>query len=65
LNVTIFFPAVIIGIVALITTAIGLHVGRKISEFSHLQMYAEILGGIVLLLIGLNILREHGALPFP
>jgi putative Mn2+ efflux pump MntP len=64
LDVTIFFPAVIIGLVALITTAIGLHVGRKISEFSHLQMYAEILGGLVLLLIGLNILREHGVFTF-
>lgn len=64
LNVSIFFPAVIIGIVALITTVIGLHLGRKISEFSHLRMYAEILGGIVLFLIGLNILREHGVFSF-
>ena len=64
LHVTIFFPAVIIGIVALVTTIIGLQIGKKISEFSHLRMYAEVLGGLVLIGIGLKILWEHGALAF-
>jgi putative Mn2+ efflux pump MntP len=64
LKVTIFFPAVIIGIVALVTTIVGLHLGKKISEFSHLQMYAEILGGVVLIGIGIKILWEHGVFSF-
>ena len=64
LHLTIFFPAVIIGIVALLTTIAGLHIGKKISEFSHLQMYAEILGGLVLIAIGLKILWEHDVFAF-
>lgn len=60
LNVTIFFPALIIGIVALVTTVFGLHLGKKISEFSQLQMYAELVGGVVLIGIGIKILWEHG-----
>ena len=64
LNVTIFFPALIIGIVASVTTVIGLYIGKKISEFSHLRVYAEILGGVVLIGISLKILWEHDALPF-
>ncbi len=64
LHVTILFPAVIIGIVALVTTIAGLQIGQKISKFSHLQMYTEILGGIVLIGIGLKILWEHGVFAF-
>jgi putative Mn2+ efflux pump MntP len=64
IKVTIFFPAGVIGIVALIFTVLGLRLGKRIGGFSHLSMYVEILGGIALLLIGLNILREHGVLSF-
>ncbi|MDY0093611.1 MAG: manganese efflux pump MntP family protein [Candidatus Vecturithrix sp.] len=60
LEVSIFFPALIIGIVAFIFTVLGLHLGKMICRFSYLVMYAEIAGGGVLLLIGLNILRQHG-----
>jgi len=64
LNVTIFLPALIIGIVALVTTVFGLHLGKKISEFSHLQMYAELVGGVVLIGIGIKILWEHDVFSF-
>lgn len=64
LDVTIFLPALIIGIVALVFTMLGLHLGKMICRFSHLVMYAEIAGGSVLWLIGLNILREHGVFAF-
>ncbi|GAK57495.1 UPF0059 membrane protein DP0890 [Candidatus Vecturithrix granuli] len=60
LDVTIFLPAVIIGIVAMGFTVLGLHLGKMICRFSHLVMYAEIAGGSMLWLIGLNILRDHG-----
>jgi len=59
-NVTIWMPAVIIGIVACIFTTIGLHLGKHISKAARLRRLADCLGATVLLLIGLNILREHG-----
>lgn len=64
LEINIWFPAVIIGIVALVTTIIGLHLGKQISHFPHLCAYAEILGGIVLVGIGLKILWEHDVFAF-
>jgi putative Mn2+ efflux pump MntP len=64
LNVSIWAPAVIIGIVAGLFTIIGLQIGQRIGSAKRLSLYAEIIGGIVLLVIGLNILHEHGALFF-
>jgi len=62
LNVSIWLPAVIIGIVAGMFTIIGLQIGKRIGSATRLGLYAEIAGGIVLFAIGLNILHEHGAL---
>ncbi len=64
LNISIVFPALIIGVTALLFTIIGLHIGKTIGSASHVSQYAEVTGGIVLFLIGLNILYEHGALAF-
>ena len=64
LEVTIFLPALIIGIVAIVFTGLGLHLGKMVCRFSHLVIYAEIAGGGMLWLIGLNILREHGVFAF-
>jgi len=58
-NISIWFPAFIIGMVATTFTGIGLHLGKKIGGTSHLCSYAEALGGIVLIGIGLKILSEH------
>ncbi|MGB3222355.1 MAG: manganese efflux pump MntP family protein [Desulforhopalus sp.] len=60
LQVSIAYPAIIIGIVAGLFTIVGLHLGKKISQLTWLSTWAEILGGVVLWLIGLNILRESG-----
>ncbi len=60
LRVSIFYPAVIIGIVAGFFTIVGLHLGKRVSRITWLSTSAEIVGGLVLLLIGLNILRENG-----
>lgn len=60
LQVSIAYPAVIIGIVAGLFTIAGLHLGKRISQLTWLSTWAEILGGVVLWLIGLNILRESG-----
>ncbi len=60
LQVGIWFPALIIGVVAAILTAIGLHLGHFLGATTKLGRKAEIFGGLVLIVIGLNILREHG-----
>lgn len=62
IDISIWIPALIIGIVAGMLTVIGMHLGVKIGKIAKLTSLAEILGGIVLFLIGLNILRAHGAL---
>ena len=59
-NVSIWTPAVIIGVVACAFTIIGLHLGQRISKAARVRQLADAMGGTVLLLIGLNILREHG-----
>ena len=60
LNISIWVPALVIGIVAAIATGVGLHIGKKVGTASHVGQYAELVGGIVLLLIGVRILYEHG-----
>jgi len=62
INVSIWFPALVIGIVASIFTAAGLLIGSRASRFVFLQRYAEFIGAGVLITIGVNILHEHGAL---
>jgi len=64
LKISIAFPAFIIGITATLFTIGGLHIGKIVGSSSHLSRYAEIIGGIVLLVIGLRILYEHEALAF-
>ena len=60
LKIAIWFPALVIGLVAAIATASGLHLGKKVGASSHLSQYAECIGGLVLLGIGVKILYEHG-----
>ncbi len=62
LNVSIWTPALVIGIVAGIFTVVGLQIGKKIGSATRLSRYAGAIGGIVLLAIGFKILHEHGAL---
>ncbi len=64
ISVSIWTPALIIGLVAGAFTTAGMHLGKKIGSVTRMSHYAEALGGVVLLLIGFNILREHGALGF-
>jgi putative Mn2+ efflux pump MntP len=64
ISVSIWTPALIIGLVAGAFTTAGMHLGKKIGNVTRMSRYAEALGGVVLLLIGFNILREHGTLGF-
>ena len=61
LNISIWTPALIIGIVAGLFSIAGLLVGERIGSAKRLSLYAEIIGGFILIAIGLNILHEHGA----
>lgn len=57
LGVTIWFPALIIAVVAGVFTLAGMLLGRRISNLWGPRV--EIFGGVVLFAIGLKILLEH------
>jgi putative Mn2+ efflux pump MntP len=60
IQVSIWFPAAVIGVVASLFTTVGLHLGKHIAGAKRVRRWADCLGAAVLLLIGINILREHG-----
>ena len=66
LDIDVWIPAAIIGVVCFAITTIGLHMGRLIctikgfSSLGNLGNKANVLGGLVLVAIGLGILKEHG-----
>jgi putative Mn2+ efflux pump MntP len=60
LKVAIWMPALVIGLVAGAFTVLGLHLGKAVGAAERLSPLAELVGGAVLLLIGVNILRGHG-----
>jgi putative Mn2+ efflux pump MntP len=60
LQISIVLPAIIIGIVAGLFTIAGLHLGKRAAGLYRLSPIAEVLGGLVLWAIGINILYEHG-----
>ena len=65
LNVSVWVPALIIGVVCFCITACGLHLGKcicRIPRLSGLGNKANVLGGLVLIAIGLKILQEHGVI---
>jgi putative Mn2+ efflux pump MntP len=60
ISVSIWTPALIIGLVACVFTVAGLHLGTIMGRATRFSKWAEAIGGIVLIVIGINILREHG-----
>ena len=62
LGESIWVAALVIGLVALGFTAGGLHLGRLVGGLERLARFANVLGGLVLIAIGLRILWDHGAL---
>ena len=52
-------PALVIGGVAFSLTFAGVFLGRVACNNQYISRYAGILGGITLILIGVNILRDH------
>ncbi len=63
LQISIWTPAVVIGVVAGLFTLMGMTIGSRIGKLSRFSHCGEIVGGVVLLLIGFHILWEHGVLP--
>ena len=57
LNVDIVSSSLIIGIITFIVCFIGVIAGKKIGAI--FKDYAELIGGIILILIGINIFNEH------
>ena len=57
LGVSVWFPSVVIGVVTATLTAIGITFGSRIG--ARWGRWAEIAGGMVLILIGLNFLVGH------
>jgi putative Mn2+ efflux pump MntP len=58
LGTPIWYPAGVIGVVALVFTAVGLHLGKILGCQTRLGQYAEVLGGIMLMGIGGKILWQ-------
>ena len=59
LKISIWFPALLIGAVALLMTAAGTQIGCLAGSESRIGQRAEIFGGLVLLGIGISILHRH------
>jgi putative Mn2+ efflux pump MntP len=57
LQVSIWYPALVIGLVAGALTTAGIHLGKRLGTLVGRRVGA--LGGVILLLIGLKILVEH------
>lgn len=62
LNVSIIMPAIVIGIVTFVLSFFGMLIGRKLKNFQGQRI--EIIGGIILFLIGIKILIDHSAISF-
>jgi putative Mn2+ efflux pump MntP len=60
LDISIWLPALIIGIVASLFTIFGLQLGKRIGALTPIGFYAELIGGVVLLGIGVNVLYQNG-----
>ncbi|MDH4318623.1 MAG: manganese efflux pump MntP family protein [Desulfobulbaceae bacterium] len=60
LKTSIWFPALLIGVVAALMTALGTRIGCMVGSKSRIGAHAEIFGGLVLVGIGISILQRHG-----
>ena len=60
LGAPIVMPAVVIGLTCAVFTALALHLGRLAGRVQKLSHWAETLGGLVLIAIGVRILWENG-----
>lgn len=57
LNMSMLLPTIVIAGVTFVFSMVGLYVGRQFGR--HIHNYAEVLGGVILIGIGVKILLEH------
>ncbi|MGM8296590.1 manganese efflux pump, partial [Clostridium perfringens] len=57
LGISIVQTIIIIGIITFVLCFLGVIIGEKLGDI--FKNYAEIVGGVILILIGINILLEH------
>ena len=57
LNMSIWIPVLIIGIITFVLSFIGVYIGKKVGHLFESKI--EILGGLILIAIGFKILLEH------
>lgn len=57
LGISIVQTIIIIGIITFVLCFLGIIIGEKLGDI--FKNYAEIVGGVILILIGINILLEH------
>ena len=62
IGVSVWGPAVVIGVVCAAVTAAGVKLGRMLGGSAFLGNKVSVLGGLVLIGIGVKILHEHGVL---
>ncbi len=62
IEISVWTPAFIIGVIAAFFTIAGLYLGSRVSNVTIISRYAEVIGSIVLFTIGIDILYKHGAL---
>lgn len=62
IGVSVWWPAVVIGLVCAAVTAAGVKIGRILGGSRILGNKVSVLGGLVLIGIGIKILHEHGVL---
>lgn len=60
LGVSVWLPALVIGVVAATFTLLGLRLGTFVGRRLPVGRYAAVGGGLVLLFIGVRILADHG-----
>jgi putative Mn2+ efflux pump MntP len=59
LGITPWWPALIIGVIALSLTGAGLHLGRLLGATTRIGRGAGVFGGLVLIFIAVRILHDH------
>ncbi|WP_319542483.1 manganese efflux pump MntP family protein [uncultured Pseudodesulfovibrio sp.] len=62
LGISVWWPSLVIGIVATLFTIVGLQFGKTAAKAHSIGKYAELVGGTVLICIGFKILWDHGAI---
>jgi len=59
LGTSVWSPALMIGLVCAVITAVGVYLGKALANLCAVNGWAELLGGLTLLAIACNTLREH------